>query len=80
MFTQDQITAIAALPANAYKFKAHIDALLDLYKWVRKQWTTRAIKALCHEHTLDLRRIDDRARFGWYAAQELAKALPPAHH
>jgi hypothetical protein len=77
-FTQEEITAIANLPSNAYKFKAHIDNLIALYRWCREQWTTQAIKTLTAENNLDLRRKEDRAKFGWYAAQELAKALPPA--
>lgn len=77
-FTQDQIQAIATLPANAYKFKAHIDNLIAIYRWCREQWTSKAIKDLTAENNLDLRRKEDRAKFGWFAAQELAKALPPA--
>lgn len=78
MFTQERISEIAALPANAYKFKANIDQLIQFYQWVREQWTTKAVKDLCHENSLDLRRKEDRAKFGWFAAQELVKALPPA--
>ena len=78
MLTQEQITQIAALPFNAYKFKHHIDALLTVYRWVREQWTSKAVKDLCTEYELDLRRKEDRAKFGWFAAKELAKALPPA--
>ncbi len=76
--TQDQITAIAALPANAYKFKAHIDGLINVYRFCKDQWTRIAIQELTHINNLDLRKKEDRAKFGWYAAQELTKALPPA--
>ena len=78
MFTTEEITAIAALPANAYKFKHHIEALLSVYRWVREQWTAKAVKDLAHQHGLDLRKRDDRAKFGWFAAQELAQSLPKA--
>lgn len=74
--TQEQITAIASLPANAYKFKCHIDNLIAIYKFCREQWTRLAIQELTHVNNLDLRKKEDRAKFGWYAAQELAKALP----
>lgn len=76
--TQEQITAIATLPANAYKFKAHIYNLIAIYRWCKEQWTAKAVKDIAIEYNLNLRKKDDRAKFGWYAAQELAKALPPA--
>jgi hypothetical protein len=75
--TQDQIQEIASLPSNAYKFKAHIDGLIDVYRFCRDQWTRIAIQELTHINNLDLRKKEDRAKFGWHAAQELAKALPP---
>jgi hypothetical protein len=78
MLTQEEINAIALLPENAFKYKAHFDSLIALYQWCRTQWTARSIKHLAHENGLDLRKKDDRARFGLIAAKELVLALPPA--
>lgn len=78
MLTQENIAAIAALPANAYKFKCHIDSLIQVYLFCRSQWTTKAIHDLTVEQGLNLRKKEDKAKFGWFAAQELTKALPPA--
>lgn len=80
--TQEQIKAIAALPSNAYKFKAHIDGLIEIYQFCRREWTAIAIRELTTTHNLNLRKKEHKAKFGWYAAQELTKALPPAkeHH
>ena len=82
IITHEQIKEIASLPSNAYKFKAHIDGLIEVYKFCKDQWTQIAIRDLTTANNLDLRKKEDRAKFGWYAAQELAKALPPAkeHH
>lgn len=76
--TQEQIKAIAALPSNAYKFKAHIDGLIEIYQFCRREWTAIAIRELTTTHNLNLRKKEHKAKFGWYAAQELTKALPPA--
>lgn len=78
MLTQEEITAIALLPENCFKYKQHFDNLIALYQFCRQQWTARAVKHLATEKGLDLRRKDDRARFGWYAAHELVVSLPPA--
>lgn len=78
MFTQENIAAIAALPANAYKFKSNVDQLIAFYKWVRSQWTSKAVQDLAVQNCLNLRKKEDKAKFGWFAAQELARALPPS--
>lgn len=77
MLTQENIAAIAALPANAYKFKAHINSLIAVYQFCRQQWTAKAIHDLTVKQNLNLRKKEDKAKFGWFAAQELVKALPP---
>lgn len=78
MFTQEEITAIALLPENCFKYKQHFDNLIALYQFCRQQWTARAVKRLAQENGLDLRKKDDRAKFGWLAAHELVLSLPPA--
>jgi hypothetical protein len=78
MLTQEEITAIALLPENCFKYKQHFDNLIALYQFCKSQWTARAVKHLAHENALDLRRKDDRAKFGWLASKELVLSLPPS--
>lgn len=78
MYTEQQITEIAALPATCFKFKSHVDTLLGFYAWIRQQWVPSAQTELKTRHNLDLRQKADRLRFAWYAAKELATdCLPP---
>ena len=78
-YTQEQIIEIATLPTTAFKFKTHVDTLVDFYRWIRTQWTTSAQTELKRKYSLDLRTKTDRLKFAWYAAKELAQdCLPPS--
>ncbi len=78
MFTQEKILSIASLPESAFRFKCHVDALIALYKWVREQWTTRAIAEHRNKYELDCRTTEGKLRFALTAARELSQGvLPP---
>ncbi len=78
MFTQQEILEIAALPETAFRFRCHVDALISLYKWVREQWTAKAIAEHRHKYELDCRTTEGKLRFALTAARELSQGvLPP---
>ncbi len=82
-YTQEEIIEIATLPTTAFKFKVHVDTLVDFYRWIRSEWTRSAQIELKEKYQLDLRTKGDRLKFAWYAAKELATdRLPPStsHH
>ncbi len=79
MFTSSQIIEIASLPESAFRFKCHVDALIALYKWVREQWTNKAIAEHRKKYDLDCRTTEGKLRFAVTAAQEMSQGiLPPA--
>ncbi len=79
MFTSEQIIEIAGLPESAFRFKCHVDALISLYKWVREQWTSKAIAEHRSKYNLDCRTTEGKLRFALTAAQEMSQGvLPPA--
>ncbi len=79
MFTQEKILSLASLPESAFRFKCHVDALISLYKWVREQWTTRAIAEHRSKYKLDCRTTEGKLRFAVTAAKEMSTGvLPPA--
>lgn len=77
-YTQEQIIEIASLPVTAFKFKTHVDTLVDFYRWIRAQWVQSAQNELKHKYKLDLRTKTDRLKFAWYAAKELAQDCLPS--
>ncbi|WP_013334888.1 J domain-containing protein [Gloeothece verrucosa] len=78
MYTTEQILEIAQLPETCFRYRCHIENLIDFYKWAKQQWTASALKEFTTEHNLNLRRQGDRARLGWLMAIEYVKCLPPA--
>ncbi len=79
MFTSEKIIEIAGLPESAFRFKCHVDALIALYKWVREQWTNKAIAEHRSKYNLDCRTTEGKLRFALTAAQEMSQGvLPPA--
>ena len=79
MYTKEQILEIASLPESAFRFKCHVHALINLYKWVRKQWTAKAITEHRTKYELDCRTTEGKLRFALFAAKELSTGLlPPA--
>ena len=79
MLTQEKIVEIASLPESAFRYKRHVEALLNLYKWVREQWTIKAISEHRSKYELDCRTTEGKLKFALYAARELSQeCLPPA--
>lgn len=78
MFTDAEILQIAKLPENCLRFKAHVDNLINFYKWAKDQMTSSAVKELAQEHQLNLRRQGARAYLGLLIAREYVRCLPPA--
>ncbi|ACB54139.1 hypothetical protein cce_4791 [Crocosphaera subtropica ATCC 51142] len=78
MFTQQEILEIASLPESSFRFRCHVDALMSLYKWVREQWTPKAITEHRTKYDLDCRSTDGKLKFALTAAKELSQGvLPP---
>ena len=78
MFTTEQIQQIASLPESAFRFRCHVDALMSLYKWIREQWTTKAIAEHRSKYELDCRSTQGKLKFALFAAKEMSQSvLPP---
>ncbi len=77
MFTSDEIISIASLPESAFRFRHHVDALMSLYKWVREQWTPKAISEHRTKYELDCRTTEGKLKFALTAAKEMSQDIFP---
>ncbi len=78
MFTSEQILEIASLPESAFRYKCHVDALMNLYKWVREQWTTKAVSEHKNKYNLDCRTTVGKLKFALFAAKEMSQDCLPS--
>lgn len=77
MFTQEQINHLALIPETGFRFKKAVDSLLSFYKWLRNEWTPKAITEHRIKYELDCRTTEGKLRFAWYAAKELSQPCLP---
>ena len=77
MFTSLQIIEIASLPESAFRYKCHVEALINLYKWVREQWTTKAVTEHRNKYNLDCRTTVGKLKFALFAAKEMSQDCLP---
>ncbi len=79
MLTNQEINEIASLPETAFRFKVHVDALMEFYQWIREQWTAKSLAEHKAKYNLDCRTTEGKLRCAWYAAKELSiHSLPPS--
>lgn len=79
MFTQQQILEIAQQPETAFRFKIHVDTLIQFYQWIREQWTAKSLQEHKAKYGLDCRSTEGKLKLAWLAAKELSThCLTPA--